>query len=75
MGAVAELLVVVQRSRKMFVHHGRHVTGVVGEHHAVDGHVLRMRRRASVPRPRVVLHVVVVLVHLGANICGDGQEN
>lgn len=68
MAAIIEFLVAVQRSGKVFVHHGGRVTGVVGEHNAVDGHVLRVRGRTPIPRPRVVLHVVLVLVHFGANV-------
>lgn len=65
---VAEFLVIVQCPGKVFVHHGGHVAGVVGEHHAIDGHVLRVRGGTPVPRSRVV-GVVIVLVHFSANVC------
>lgn len=74
---VAEFLVAVQRPGKVFVHHGGHVAGIMGEHHAIDGHVLRVRRGYTpVPRSRVV-RVVIVLVHFGADVCGGkrGKEH
>lgn len=54
----------------MLVYHGGHVTGVMGEYHAINGYVLCVRGRAPVTRPRVVLYVVLVFVHFSADIYG-----